>query len=89
MQGYYSPFVPGWDCHGLPIELQVDKNLGDKKESVDVLQKRQLCREYADKFVNIQREEFKRLGVFGDWDNPYLTMSYDYEASIVREFSGL
>jgi isoleucyl-tRNA synthetase len=86
MQGYYSPFVPGWDCHGLPIELQVDKNLGDKKESVDVLQKRQLCREYADKFVNIQREEFKRLGVFGDWDNPYLTMSYDYEASIVREF---
>ncbi|MDA8340016.1 MAG: isoleucine--tRNA ligase [Nitrospiraceae bacterium] len=86
MQGYYSPYVPGWDCHGLPIELQVDKNLGEKKESVDVLQKRQLCREYADKFVNIQREEFKRLGVFGDWDNPYLTMSYDYEASIVREF---
>ncbi|MFZ6007416.1 MAG: isoleucine--tRNA ligase [Nitrospirota bacterium] len=86
MQGYYSPYVPGWDCHGLPIELQVDKNLGDKKEQVDVLQKRQLCREYADKFVNIQREDFKRLGVFGDWDNPYLTMSYDYEASIVREF---
>lgn len=86
MQGYYSPYVPGWDCHGLPIELQVDKNLGDKKEQVDVLKKRQLCREYADKFVNIQREEFKRLGVFGDWDKPYLTMSYDYEASIVREF---
>ncbi|MDI6800530.1 MAG: isoleucine--tRNA ligase [Thermodesulfovibrionales bacterium] len=86
MQGYYSPYVPGWDCHGLPIELQVDKNLGDKKEQVDVLQKRQHCREYADKFVNIQREEFKRLGVFGDWDKPYLTMSYDYEASIVREF---
>lgn len=86
MQGYYSPYVPGWDCHGLPIELQVDKNLGDKKEQVDVLKKRQLCREYADKFVNIQREEFKRLGVFGDWDKPYLTMSYDYEASIVGEF---
>ncbi|MDA8215892.1 MAG: class I tRNA ligase family protein, partial [Nitrospiraceae bacterium] len=86
MQGYYSPYVPGWDCHGLPIELQVDKNLGDKKESVDVLQKRQLCREYADKFVNIQRDEFKRLGVFGDWEKPYLTMSYDYEASITREF---
>jgi len=86
MQGYYSPYVPGWDCHGLPIELQVDKNLGDKKEQVDVLQKRRLCREYADKFVNIQRDEFKRLGVFGDWDKPYLTMSYDYEASIVREF---
>lgn len=86
MQGYYAPFVPGWDCHGLPIELQVDKNLGDKKEQIDVLQKRQLCREYADKFVNIQRDEFKRLGVFGDWEKPYLTMSYDYEASIVREF---
>jgi isoleucyl-tRNA synthetase len=86
MHGYYSPYVPGWDCHGLPIELQVDKNLGDKKEQVDVLKKRQLCRGYADKFVNIQREEFKRLGVFGDWNKPYLTMSYDYEASIVREF---
>ncbi len=90
MMGYYSPFVPGWDCHGLPIELQVDKNIGKKpeatKKKVGVLQKRQLCREYSDKFVNIQREEFKRLGVFGDWDKPYITMSYDYEASIVREF---
>ncbi|TAN45042.1 MAG: isoleucine--tRNA ligase [Nitrospirae bacterium] len=86
MQGFYSPYVPGWDCHGLPIELQVDKNLGDKKESVGISRKRQLCREYAEKFVSIQREEFKRLGVFGDWDRPYLTMSYAYEASIVREF---
>src|SRR5208283_1591518 len=86
MQGYYSPYVPGWDCHGLPIELQVDKNLGNKKDGVDVLKKRDLCREYAKKFVDIQGEEFKRLGVFGDWDHPYLTMSYDYEASIVREF---
>ncbi len=86
MKGYYSPFVPGWDCHGLPIELQVDKNLGDKKEDVNILQKRQLCREYADRYVNIQKEEFNRLGVFGEWQKPYLTMSYDYEASIVREF---
>lgn len=90
MQGCYSPFVPGWDCHGLPIELQVDKNIGKKpeviKEKIDVLKKRQLCREYSDKFVNIQREEFKKLGVFGDWGRPYLTMSYEYEASIVREF---
>ncbi|MBZ0156157.1 MAG: isoleucine--tRNA ligase [Alphaproteobacteria bacterium] len=86
MQGYYSPYVPGWDCHGLPIELQVDKNLGDKKEQVDILKKRQLCREYAGTFVEIQREEFKRLGVFGDWDDPYLTLSFGYEASIVREF---
>ncbi|HSB52158.1 MAG TPA: class I tRNA ligase family protein, partial [Dissulfurispiraceae bacterium] len=86
MRGFYSPYVPGWDCHGLPIELQVDKNLGDKKEQVDVLRKRQLCREYAGTYVNVQREEFKRLGVFGDWEKPYLTMAYDYEASIVREF---
>jgi isoleucyl-tRNA synthetase len=86
MRGFYAPYVPGWDCHGLPIELQVDKNLGDKKEGVDVLRKRQLCRDYAGKFVDVQREEFRRLGVFGDWEAPYLTMSYEYEASIVREF---
>ena len=86
MQGYYSPYVPGWDCHGLPIELQVDKNLGQKKDNVSVSEKRQLCREYAQKFVGIQREEFMRLGVFGDWMNPYLTLSFGYEASIVREF---
>lgn len=86
MKGFYSPYVPGWDCHGLPIELQVDKNLGEKKDRIDVLSKRLLCREYAEKYLKTQREEFKRLGVFGDWDNPYLTMSYEYEASIVREF---
>lgn len=86
MKGFYSPYVPGWDCHGLPIELQVDKNLGDKKDRLDILEKRKLCREYATKFVDIQRDEFRRLGVFGDWQNPYLTMSYGYEATIVREF---
>ncbi|MFA5353296.1 MAG: isoleucine--tRNA ligase [Thermodesulfovibrionales bacterium] len=86
MQGFYSPYIPGWDCHGLPIELQVDKNLGEKKDQVAAIEKRQLCREYAAKFVDIQREEFRRLGVFGDWENPYLTMAYGYEASIVREF---
>ncbi|HMK61160.1 MAG TPA: isoleucine--tRNA ligase [Dissulfurispiraceae bacterium] len=86
MKGYYSPYVPGWDCHGLPIELQVDKNLGQKKDSVSVSEKRQLCREYAEKFVNIQRDEFIRLGIFGDWMQPYLTMSFGYESSIVREF---
>ena len=86
MQGFYAPYVPGWDCHGLPIELQVDRNMGDKKDQVGVLKKRQLCREYAAGFVGVQKEEFKRLGVFGDWERPYLTMSYDYEASIVREF---
>lgn len=86
MTGKYCPFVPGWDCHGLPIELQVDKSLGKDKESIDILQKRQLCREYAEKFINIQREEFIRLGVFGYWKTPYVTMSNDYEATIVREF---
>ncbi|HEB74965.1 MAG TPA: isoleucine--tRNA ligase, partial [Nitrospirae bacterium] len=86
MRGSYAPFVPGWDCHGLPIELQVDKNLGSKKHTTPVIEKRRLCREYAGRFVDIQREEFMRLGVFGDWETPYLTMSYDYEASIAREF---
>ncbi|MFZ5907786.1 MAG: isoleucine--tRNA ligase [Nitrospirota bacterium] len=86
MNGFYSPYIPGWDCHGLPIELQVDKNLGDKKDKLGVPEKRALCREYALKFVDIQRDEFKRLGVFGDWQTPYLTLSNDYEATIVGEF---
>ena len=86
MQGFYSPYVPGWDCHGLPIELQVDKNLGDKKEKIEILEKRKLCREYAAEFVDIQREEFRRLGVFGDWRAPYLTMTNAYEGAIVEEF---
>lgn len=86
MIGQYSPFVPGWDCHGLPIELQVDKSLGKDKEKIDILRKRQLCREYAEKYINIQRDEFIRLGVFGYWDTPYITMSNDYEATIIREF---
>lgn len=88
MQGFYAPYVPGWDCHGLPIELQVDKNLGDRKDQVSLIDKRKLCREYAAGFVGIQREEFRRLGVFGDWEKPYLTMSFGYEAAIVREFNG-
>jgi isoleucyl-tRNA synthetase len=86
MKGFYSPYVPGWDCHGLPIELQVDKNLGDRKDKLVILEKRRLCKEYASQFVGIQRDEFIRLGVFGDWQNPYLTMSNTYEATIVREF---
>jgi len=86
MLGCYAPFIPGWDCHGLPIELQVDKNLGRKKHTTPVIEKRRLCREYAGRFVDIQKEEFRRLGIFGDWESPYLTMSYGYEASIAREF---
>ena len=86
MQGFKSPYVPGWDCHGLPIEHQVLKSLGPKKEGMDKSEIRRLCREYAEKFIDIQREEFKRLGVFGNWNSPYLTMNFGYEAAIVREF---
>jgi isoleucyl-tRNA synthetase len=86
MEGRSSPFVPGWDCHGLPIEHQVMKSLGPKKQGMSKLEIRKLCREYAEKFFKIQREEFKRLGVLADWEHPYLTMTPDYEAAIVREF---
>jgi isoleucyl-tRNA synthetase len=85
MEGCQVPFVPGWDCHGLPIEHQVLKELGGKKKALGQVEVRKLCREYAEKYFKIQREEFQRLGVLGDWHNPYLTMTYDYEAAIVRE----
>ncbi|UCH80641.1 MAG: isoleucine--tRNA ligase [Nitrospiraceae bacterium] len=87
MKGFYAPYVPGWDCHGLPIEHQVDKKLGSKKDSTPINEKRKLCRDYANKFLDIQRDEFKHLGIFGDWENPYITMNYDYEATTVREFN--
>jgi len=87
MEGFDIPFVPGWDCHGLPIEHQVEKELGKKKEKLTKDQIREICRKYAEKYVNIQREEFKRLGVFADWENPYITMDYKYEAIIVRELA--
>ncbi len=89
MSGRDSVYVPGWDCHGLPIEHQVDKELGDAKAGMSQAAKRRVCRIYAEKFVGIQREQFKRLGVFGDWENPYLTMTYDYEAVTVAEFGKL
>ncbi|MDO8644633.1 MAG: class I tRNA ligase family protein, partial [bacterium] len=87
MSGFQTPYIPGWDCHGLPIEHQVDKTLGPKKQKMDKVAIRQACREYAEKFVGIQREEFKRLGILGDWDHPYRTMDFGYEATIAREFS--
>ncbi len=87
MQGYHAPYVPGWDCHGLPIEHQVLKKLGSKKREMSKNEIRKKCREYAQRFVEIQKEEFKRLGVSGDWDHPYLTLTADYEAAIVREFA--
>ncbi|MEW6079826.1 MAG: isoleucine--tRNA ligase [Thermodesulfobacteriota bacterium] len=85
MTGYDVDYIPGWDCHGLPIEHNVDKELGAKKNSLSQVEKRDICRRYARKHVDIQREEFKRLGVMGDWDNPYLTMNNEYEAVIARE----
>ncbi len=83
-----APFVPGWDCHGLPIEQQVEKELKEKKikkEDLSKSQFRKLCREYALKFVNIQKEEFKRLGIIGNWEKPYLTMRPSYQAQEILE----
>jgi isoleucyl-tRNA synthetase len=85
MAGHDATYVPGWDCHGLPIEHQVDKELGERKDEVSLVEKRQLCRHYATRYVGIQREEFRRLGILGTWADPYLTMDYRYEATIVRE----
>lgn len=85
MSGYDAVYVPGWDCHGLPIEHNVDKEIGSRKKTMTQTEIRTLCRKYADRFIDIQRNEFKRLGVMGDWDNPYLTMNYAYEAVIARE----
>ena len=85
MSGFSVEYVPGWDCHGLPIELQVEKELGKEKLTTSKGDVRKKCRAYAEKYVNIQREEFKRLGVFGRWDEPYLTMNYSYQAAIMRE----
>jgi len=86
MAGFDSHYVPGWDCHGLPVEHEVEKSLGSKKAGLSIVAVRKQCREYAGKFVDIQREEFKRLGVFGKWEEPYLTMNFGYQATIVREF---
>jgi len=89
MEGFNVPFVPGWDCHGLPIEYQLLKSLGLRKEEIDRVEFRRKARAYAEEFARIQKEEFKRLGIFGDWGNPYLTMSYDYEAKIIEIFKQL
>ncbi len=86
MTGHSTAYVPGWDCHGLPIEINVEKKLGKKKQGLSKAEIRTNCREYAGTFVDTQREEFKRLGVLGEWDTPYLTMNNSYSATIVREF---
>ena len=85
MSGFDAVYVPGWDCHGLPIEHQVDRELGARKASMTQVEIRRHCRAYAERFIDIQRKEFKRLGVLGEWENPYLTMAYAYEATIARE----
>ncbi|MBW2368923.1 MAG: isoleucine--tRNA ligase [Deltaproteobacteria bacterium] len=85
MAGFDAAYVPGWDCHGLPIEHNVDKELGSKKKEMSQADFRRRCRSYAEKWIDIQRDEFKRLGVMGEWGNPYLTMAFPYEAIIARE----
>lgn len=89
MQGYRAPYVPGWDNHGMPIENAVARKFREEKQAVDRVTLRRACREYATEWVQTQREQFKRLGVRGDWDNPYLTMSSDFEAKIVEVFGEL
>lgn len=85
-RGLNARYVPGWDCHGLPIEHALFKEMGKRKEHVDQIVFRKEARKYADKYVNIQKDEFKRLGIFGEWDNPYLTMNPSYQASIAKSF---
>ena len=86
MAGFDAPLVPGWDCHGLPIEIKVDEKLGRKKLEMPVLSVLRACREYAQKFIDLQRSQLVRLGVFGYWDHPYLTMSKPYEARTLETF---
>ena len=84
LSGYDAPYVPGWDCHGLPIEHMVEKKKGKVGHKISADEFRAACREYADKQIEKQKVDFKRLGIFGDWDNPYLTKNFKYEADIVR-----
>ena len=88
MLGYDSNYVPGWDCHGLPIEWKIEEEYrakGKNKDAVPINEFRAECRAFAEHWIGVQREEFKRLGVEGDWDNPYTTMSFAAEAQIARE----
>jgi isoleucyl-tRNA synthetase len=89
MRGLDSAYVPGWDCHGLPVEHQLFKELGINKNQIKQTDFRKKAFDYAMRFVSTQKEQFKRLGVFGDWDNPYLTLDKEYEAAIVRSFGEL
>jgi isoleucyl-tRNA synthetase len=86
MAGFDAPYVPGWDCHGLPIEIKVDQQLGKKKLQMNPADVRLECRKYAEKFLDLQREQFKRIGVFGRWDRPYSTMTPEYESVVIGTF---
>jgi isoleucyl-tRNA synthetase len=89
MAGFDAPFVPGYDCHGLPIELRVDRELGQKKREMSPADFRRACRAYAERFIGVMSDEFQRLMVFGDWDHPYVTMSFRYQADIARSLGVL
>lgn len=86
LSGFYAPYVPGWDCHGLPIETQLIKEIGDRRKDMGIAEFREHCKEYALKYVDIQRREFIKLGVFGEWEKPYLTIDHSYEEKIVELF---
>ena len=88
LAGFDAPYVPGWDCHGLPIELRVDKELGPKKRGMSDVAIRQACREFAEKWIDVQRADFMRLGVLGRWKAPYRTMDFSYQSEIARAFGG-
>ncbi len=89
MRGFNAPYVPGWDCHGLPVEHALFKELKMNKYQINQVEFRKKAHDYAMKYVNVQKEEFKRLGVFGEWDNPYLTLSHEYEEGIISSFMEL
>jgi len=89
MAGFDAPYVPGWDCHGLPIESKVMAELGDKVREKSKLDIRKECKKYASKYVKVQSEQFQELGIFGDFENPYLTFRPEYEAGILEVFAEL
>ena len=89
LAGFNAPYVPGWDCHGLPIELNVEKKVGKPGHKVSPAEFRQHCRDYARKQVDAQKTDFMRMGVLGDWQNPYLTMDPSFEANVVRALANI
>src|ERR1700724_3346209 len=86
MAGFDAPYIPGWNCHGLPIEIKVDQQLGGKKLQMKPIDVRRECRKYAQKYLDLQREQFKRIGVLGRFDKPYSTMTPEYESVVLRTF---